>query len=727
MESGAGTVGTDLVTVHLVFNAHIDPVWLWPWQSGADEVIATCRSACDRLESHPDLIFTKGEAWTYDILERLDLDLFQRVRQYVAAGRWEVVGGWWIQPDCNQPSGEGMRKQIALGKSYFESRFGSFPRVAYNVDSFGHAAALPRLMRAQGQDRYVMMRPQEHECALPARLFRWRGYDGDPEVVTFRIAGNYETSRPIAVEHILAALEGLPAGVRHTMCFVGIGDHGGGPTERQIAWCRAHANAIPGCRLIFSSPSRFFDAVKDASLPLVTGELQHHAVGCYSVTRSIKLGVRDAEHRLRQAEIVAALDPATQGDAGERLHQGWRYVCFNHFHDTLGGTCIPSAYPQLDDQLGAAKTIADEILQFGFRRRLRSLADDLRQRIVLLNASDSPFCGYVVLAPWTEEVWQPHWRLIDPFGAEVHYQIIAQEALARHTPRIVLRIALEAGELMPLAVERSPVSPRAQGEPVLTRKKSGTQNKSGTLISGAVTVAFPGGPRLQLGSCALQPNLVSIDDRTGTWAHGVDRFGDLAAMSAVWDAPESVHAGALMSSTVQRGQLGCSDLIADWRVFAEEEIAHLTLRVHWHALHQILKLILPFSEEIEDRMDGVLDGALNRGQERRERPLRDFTLVRLKSGLQVGVVCPDVFAIDAQERALRLTLLRSAFMAHHHPSHPATPPHAVPADQGPHTFRFEFMAGDGLDVSFLESRALALHRPPLMSDWTKGMVSRSSD
>lgn len=720
MDFDNGMTRSDLVTVHVVFNAHIDPVWLWPWQSGADEVIATCRSACDRLERHPDLIFTKGEAWSYDIVERLDPALFQRVRRHVVEGRWDIVGGWWIQPDCNQPSGEGMRRQIALGKSYFESRFGWFPRVAHNVDSFGHAAALPRLMRAHGQDRYVMMRPQEHECALPARLFRWRGYDGDPEVVVFRIAGNYETSRPITVAHVLAALEGLPAGVRDTMCFLGVGDHGGGPTEHQIGWCRAHENSIPGCRLVFSSPSRFFDAVKDASLPLVTGELQHHAVGCYSVMRSIKLGVRDAEHRLRQAEIVAALDPATQGDAEERLQRGWRYVCFNHFHDTLGGTCIASAYPQLHDQLGAARTIADEILQFGLRKKLPSLPDDLRQRIVLLNASDRPFRGYITLAPWTEETWQPQWRLIDPFGADVHYQIVEQEALARHSPRIVLRVALEAGELMPLALERSPMSQPARGKLVCTR------NDGGALISGVVGVAFTDGPTLLVGGCTIRPDLACIDDQTGTWAHGIDRFGDVATAQSVWDAPEPVHAGPLMSSTVQRGRLGRSDLAADWRVFAEEKIIHLTLRVHWHALHQILKLILPFAEDIEERVDGVLDGTLNRGQERRERPLRDFTLARLNSGALFGVVCPDVFAIDADKRALRFTLLRSPFMAHHHPSHPTTPPHAVPADQGPHTFRFEFMAGDDLDAGFLEDRALALHRPPLMCDWTKGMVSRSS-
>src|SRR3546814_17436631 len=96
--------GTD-VTVHLIFNAHIDPVWLWPWQSGMDEALATCRSACDRLDHNKDLIFTRGEAWVYDVVERLDPDLFGRIMKHVATGRWEITGGWWIQPDCNLPSG----------------------------------------------------------------------------------------------------------------------------------------------------------------------------------------------------------------------------------------------------------------------------------------------------------------------------------------------------------------------------------------------------------------------------------------------------------------------------------------------------------------------------------------------------------------------------------------------------------------------------------------------
>lgn len=715
-------VANSNVIVHLVFNAHIDPVWLWPWQSGIDEALATCRSACDRLDNHPDLIFTRGEAWVYDVVERLDPPLFRRIQAHVAAGRWEVTGGWWIQPDCNQPSAYGMRKQIELGRAYFLSRFGSFPRIAYNVDSFGHSAGLPRLMRAHGQDRYVMMRPQEHELELPARIFRWRGHEEDKEVVTFRIARNYEISR-ITEEHVKASLKDLPPGARHTMCFVGVGDHGGGPTERQIQWCREHKHAFEGCELVFSSPSRFFDAIHadGVELPLYTGELQYHAVGCYSAMRRIKTGVRDAEHRMLQAEIVAAADPALDVNVAARFDEAWRHICFNHFHDTLGGACVPSAYPQLENQLGAAQAFADEVMQFGFRRRLLQLDDDERQRVVLCNASDRPFEGYLTLAPWTEQMWEPHWRVLESDGRVIPHQIIEQEALARHLPRVVLRTELQPGELRALLIDRTP-DPSESAPAGLHPATLGEAR----VESGAVSVDVDSEPRVNLPGYTLRPKLHLIEDRTGTWAHGVSRFDEHALAQTSWSRVEPIHSGPLLSSIVQHGSIERSDVIADWRVYAGEPMVELGLRINWHATHRLLKLVLPFEEDILERWDGIMGGWIERGRTLHERPMRDFCLVRLRSGMQVGIVCPDVFALDASAQAVRLTLLRSPFMAHHHPSHPATPPHAVPVDQGIHQFRFEFFAAPELAPQMLERRALMLHRPPLVSDYTRGMTSRSS-
>jgi alpha-mannosidase len=579
-------------------------------------------------------------------------------------------------------------------------------------------------MRAHGQDRYVMMRPQEHELELPSRIFRWRGHEGDEDIVTFRIARNYEISQ-VTAEHVMASLEGLPAGARHTMCFVGVGDHGGGPTERQIQWCREHKHAFAGCELVFSSPTRFFDAIAadGVELPLYTGELQYHAVGCYSTMRRIKTAVRDAEHRMRQAEIVAAADPAPALDLAARFDEAWRHICFNHFHDTLGGACVPSAYPQLENQLGAAQAFADDVMQFGFRRQFAGLADDVRQRIALCNASDQRFDGYLTLAPWTEQMWEPHWRILDRDDRVIPYQIIEQEALARHLPRIVLRTVLEPGELRALLIDRTP--PPSGPTPDAQCPRPATLC-DGRVESGPVSVDVNSEPRVQLPGHVLRPALHLIEDSTGTWAHGVSRFGEQALAEANWSRIESVHSGPLLSSIVQRGSIEDSDVIADWRVYAGEPLVELGLRINWHATHRLLKLVLPFDEEIVGRVDGIMGGWIERGSIPHERPMRDFCLIRLRSGMRIGIVCPDVFALDASSHAVRLTLLRSSFMAHHHPSHPATPPHAMPVDQGIQHFRFEFFAGPKLGPEALERRALMMHRPVLASDYTRGMTSRSS-
>ncbi|HXQ47175.1 MAG TPA: alpha-mannosidase, partial [Caulobacteraceae bacterium] len=523
-----------MITVHLVLNAHIYPAWLWPAAAGMDEVVATCRSACDRLDAHPDIVFTRGEAWAYDVVERIDPGLFARIREHVAAGRWEIVGGWWVQPDCNLPSARGMQRQIDAGRAYFESRFGHFPRIAYNVDSFGHAAAMPDLMRRNGQDRYVMMRPQEHEKALPARLFHWRSREGGEPVATFRIARAYAT-REIDAAHIEAALEALPAGCSHTMAFVGVGDHGGGPTERQIAWCREHAESLPGCRLIFSSPKRFFDAVEQEgpALPDVVGELQHHAVGCYSVLRAIKVGMRVAEEALGQAEIVADADPAPVARTPERLAEAWRAVAFNAFHDILGGTCVPSANAQAIAELGQARAVAETAIQFGLRRLAAQLPDDERQRIALFNASDAPFDGYAELAPWTEGRWRRHWRFIDETGAVIPHQPIAQEAATAFPRRVLLRLTVPPRDLKVLKLDRGD----SEADEARAAPRGAAPDRMpvvDNLALGSAAIAFAPEPQLRIGKVDVTPTFQLYDDPTDTWSHGVDRLGEAIRATAAW-------------------------------------------------------------------------------------------------------------------------------------------------------------------------------------------------
>ena len=134
----------------MIGNAHIDPVWLWGWQAGADEVLATFRSAADRCDEYPEFVFTAGEAWRYSTVEEIDPELFRRIKRLVQEGRWHVTGGQWIQPDCNLPTARGMLQQYGIGGRYFRERFAVASDVGFNVDSFGHPATLPDLLREAG-------------------------------------------------------------------------------------------------------------------------------------------------------------------------------------------------------------------------------------------------------------------------------------------------------------------------------------------------------------------------------------------------------------------------------------------------------------------------------------------------------------------------------------------------------------------------------------------------
>ena len=139
-----------MAVLHILPNAHIDPVWLWDAREGLDQGIRTFRSVLDLMDEFPELTFLRGEAALYAHLEETDPEAFGRVRQRIREGRWEVVGGTWIQPDTNLPSARTLRKQFEVGLDYFQSHLGVRPRVAWQADAFGHAAGLPDIMADAG-------------------------------------------------------------------------------------------------------------------------------------------------------------------------------------------------------------------------------------------------------------------------------------------------------------------------------------------------------------------------------------------------------------------------------------------------------------------------------------------------------------------------------------------------------------------------------------------------
>lgn len=721
------------VTVHVILNAHLDPVWLWPWTAGIDSAIATCRSVCDLLDRHPDLFFNRGEAWVYDVVERIDPVLFERMRSHIESGRWHVVGGWWIQPDCNLPSGFALRRQIALGQSYFRDRFGVFPREAFNVDSFGHAASLPTLMQQHGQDRYVFMRPREFEKDLPGRVFRWSQTAESAAVTAFRVPSGYRTVKHDDAnlrQHVLGSLEGLPPGIDHTMTFMGVGDHGGGPTETLVAWVRENRDAFPGATLEFSTVTRFFDAVDSAcdagaTLPAVAGELQYHAVGCYSATRRIKSELRRAEHLTLQAQTVTSFGEA---------EAAWRDVCFHQFHDTLGGTCTESAYVAVYDQLGRACADSDERIAVVLRQKMQSLEDDTRQRLVWLNASDQRFEDWVEVEPWLEfQAWDPCWRLVDRRGRRVDYQRVDAESRGVSLTRLLLPLSLDTGELCEVMLDESADGPAASEPSGWDCTAIGASGPRGA--GPAFEAAAGDRPhRVVIGGRGLDLSLGVIEDVTDTWSHGVDRYGEATRSTATW-RPAAIHDhGPLMVSVIQHGEIEGSRLETEMRLYREADFVELRLRVDWTAERGVLKLTVSGSEDarFSDRVDGVMGtgphaAGLGRPMSGAEVPIQDFTRwtvagTEATDAGAIGVVCPDVYALDGTDDRVRLTLLRSAWFGDHEiKDRESWPPRRRTTDRGTHTFLFRFYGGERASDERLSSVATMLQRPPAFADLTRGM------
>ncbi len=357
-------------TLHMIGNAHLDPVWLWPWQEGYQEARATFWSAIHRMEEYPDFVFTCDQVVLLAWVEESDPELFARIQERVAEGRWQMVGGWWVEPDCNMPSGESFVRQGLYGQRYLAEKFGVTATVGMNVDPFGHNAMLPQILRGQGMDSYVFLRPGPHESELDATAFWWESPDGS-RVLAYRIPYEYCSPRDQVDGQVDKSLGQVDRSLGDHMVFYGVGNHGGGPTRANIDSILRYDRMGSFGRLSMSSPRRYFDELaarlgpeRMAQLPVWREDLQHHAAGCYSAHSGIKKWQRRAQAKLLSAERWAAVGALWQHLDLPRadLERAWHQVLFNQFHDVLPGSAIEPAYDDARDQLGEAVAISQRII-----------------------------------------------------------------------------------------------------------------------------------------------------------------------------------------------------------------------------------------------------------------------------------------------------------------------------------------------------------------------------
>ncbi len=325
--------------IYLVCNAHIDPIWQWDWQEGVSATLSTFRSAA-KLADKYDYIFCHNEVTVYKYVEEYAPDLFEKIKRLVKEGKWRVVGGWYLQPDCNMPSGESFVRQIRTGFKYFKEKFGiEPPKTAFNVDAFGFTRGLVQIIKKCGQNSVIVCRPFRHEMPLESNLFWWKGLDGST-IKAFRSPDSYNTPLGNSAKAIKERAELRKDG--ESLVMWGVGNHGGGPSDKDLADIKNMAETNEEFEFMHSYPEEFFAQAE----PKVTVDksLRISMPGCYTSMISVKQKHIKLENELYFAEIISSV-AAMKGllDYPEKeLQECFEDLMNGEFHDVLPGSCVKS-------------------------------------------------------------------------------------------------------------------------------------------------------------------------------------------------------------------------------------------------------------------------------------------------------------------------------------------------------------------------------------------------
>jgi alpha-mannosidase len=684
----------------MVGNAHLDIAWLWPFSEGFAAVTATFRSALDRMAEYPNFQFSASSAAYYEWIEQTNPAMFEEIRRRVAEGRWHLVGGWWVEPDCNIPGGESLVRQGLLGQTYFQQRFGRMATVGYNVDSFGHPWSLPQILARSGLTAYVFMRPQPHERNLPARTFAWESADGS-RVSAFRVPFEYGTSAADIEEHVERCATELRSHGASLMCFFGVGNHGGGPTRINIETIERLATGSD-IDIVFSSPQRFFDEIGqgNGALPVVRDELQHHASGCYSAHSAVKRWNRKAEQLLLVAEKFSTIARGVAGaPAPAGLTDAWKRVLLNQFHDVLAGTSVESVYEQAGAAYGEAAATADRALQQAVHAISQKIAIPQREGdtpIVAFNPHAWPVrCNLELETDGLSGAT----ALVDDAGTMTPLQTIQSEAsVGDWRRRVTFTTDLPALGYRLLRTSDAPQPPLSQPEGGATVLENDRWRLTFDPRTGALSSLLD--RRRNCEVLAGPGRAVVIDDASDTWGHGVLRFQQEAGS---FSTPRftRLEQGPVRSMLRVETRFQNSSLTQDFLLLAGLDPIEVRVRVDWRERHKMLKLRWPVRVRMPKATFEIPYGTIERAPSGDEEPGQawiDVTGIHERSGEAYGlsILNDGKYSFDVRGSEMSLTVLRSPAVAHHDPYRPASWDGVAFIDQGTQRFSYAVLphAGD---------------------------------
>ena len=697
-------------TIRIVGNSHIDMAWLWPWTETVEVVRNTFQSVLDLMREYPDFKFTMSSARTYEWMQEKYPDLFKQIEQRVKEGRWEIIGGMWVEPDLNMPDGESLVRQILVGKRYFQKNFGVDVKIGWNPDSFGYNYQLPQIYKKSGMDYFVTQKLLwAHEfTTFPYKLFWWQAPDGSRLLTYFPhdYAGGID-AEPLAKD--LSIWMPSIYGPKLTdspemMHLYGVGDHGGGPTRVMLDHAdqlRAPESVYP--KLQFSFAREFFSDLEkklpSMQVPTWDGELyfQYHR-GVFTTQAETKRRIRRAEENVLNAEKFASL-ATLYGSAypQDGMELTWKNLLFDHFHDIMPGSGIAVNYLDAKRNLENVDRAANQVT-----------ADSLAEIAAHINTNREgvPVILFNPLS-WTRtdvseiEAQLPEAArqiaVVDSNGKLAETQLLSIDSdthrahflLLSHAPSLgyatyFVRSATSAPAVHSLlkasadSLEnefvRVKIDPKSGCMTSLFDKRSGTESL-------APSETDTGGPKDSICGNLLQ----TFVDKPKQWdAWNID--ADFEKQH--WDLDKAdevklIESGPLRAVIEVKNHFQNSTFVRDIILTAGSPRIDVKMEAEWHEKHILLKVAFPVSAHSDKATYEIPFGSVERPTTRNtpaeqaqfEVPAQRWADISdAKHGLSLLNDCK--YGYDAKGNVLRLSLLRS----------PESPdPHA---DEGHHAFTY---------------------------------------
>jgi alpha-mannosidase len=704
-------------TIRAVGNSHIDMAWLWPWTETVEVVRNTFRSVLDLMREYPDFQFTMSSARTYAWMEEKYPELFKEIQQRVKEGRWEIVGGMWVEPDLNMPGGESLVRQILVGKRYFQQKFGVDVKIGWNPDSFGYNWQLPQIYKKSGMDTFVTQKLMwAHEFTVfPYKMFYWEAPDGS------RLLTYFPHDYAMGIEPVqlgkdasvwLPAIYGPnPPPKSEMMHLYGVGDHGGGPTRTMLddatRWMKPDV-VFPN--LQFSVANAFFANLQpklpNMNVPVWHNELyfEYHR-GVFTTQAETKKRIRTTEELLLNAEKFSAFAtlfgrPYPSSD----FDRGWKDLLFDDFHDIFPGSGIAVNY--LD-----AKRNLEDVQRVG-RDILNGSLDEIASNIQI-KGTGVPVVVFNSLSWERNELLETQVRLPgatrfvevhDASGKAVPSQVLSADRETR-VVHLLLKVNVPA-----MGYATYYVAPRDKAATTTAEVEASGDTLENEFIrlkvdakSGCMTSLFDkrtnmetlapaetdtGGPKDSICGNLLQ----TFVDKPKQWdAWNIDADFE----KEHWDLTQAdevklVESGPLRAVLRVKNHFQYSTFVRDIVVTAGSPRADVKMTADWHEKHILLKVAMPVSVHSNVATFEIPYGSIGRPTTRNTRAeqgmfevpaLHWADLSDEKHGLSLLNDCK--YGYDAKGNVLRLSLLRS----------PVWPdPHA---DEGMHEFTYSLYPHTG--------------------------------